>query len=245
MVRDGFGHVLHREGDGRLGPEGNGAGQHLEGDDPDRIDVRPLVQLLPQRLLRRHVLRRPEEHRGERQALVELPPGEAEVEDRDGAGGVDNDVLRLQVAMKDPQPVDRAGSPDDLTQDRHGLHGGNPLPLVDQVPEVLAVDVLHRDERVVAAHAVVVHPRHVRVLDLPVQLDLALEPGQERLLVTLDVRGQDLDGDHLVQLRVERLEDGPDSALAERRQPPVAGGSLEETCPEAVEFLVVLNGGQA
>ena len=52
------------------------------------------------------------------------------------------------------------------------------------------------------------------MLDLPVQLDLALEPGQKRLLVPLDVGGEDLDGDHLVELRVEDLEDGPDPAGA-------------------------------
>ncbi len=129
----------------------------------------------------------------------------------------------------------------DLPEDRHGLGRRNPLPLVDQVPEVLPLDVLHGDVGVVAADAVVVHPRDVRVLDLPVELDLPLEPQEQRLLVALDARLEDLDGHDLVQLGVHRLEDGSDAPLPERREPPVAWSPLEEELQETVVIHVASN----
>ena len=96
---------------------GEQAGDHLVGDDAERVDVGRAVDRLALDLLGRHVLRRAEAHAGARQRLelqlaLELRQlGEAEVEHLDLpraalAAVTDEDhVLRLEIAVHDVLPV--------------------------------------------------------------------------------------------------------------------------------------------
>ena len=91
--------VLHRDPDLAVGVERDVAGQHLVEDDPERVDVGARVGALPHRLLGRDVVGRAEHAPGGGDArLLELA-GDPEVGDLGPPVGVDQDVLRLDVAV--------------------------------------------------------------------------------------------------------------------------------------------------
>ena len=119
-----IGRHLHAEQrDLALGLERANAGQHLEQDHAERVEIGARVDLLPERLLGRHVLRRSVHHPelGEHlPGLRRLPLaaardaadrnlGDAEVEHLDEIGIAlsldEHDVLRLQVAVHDAERV--------------------------------------------------------------------------------------------------------------------------------------------
>ncbi len=123
------------------------ADEQLVPDHTGGVEIRPGADVLGQRLLRRHVGRRPHraargrEVRGRR--LVERLR-DAEVGDLDRAVRGDHDVLRLQVAVHDAarlgvrQPrEDALEHPGDLRQRQ----------VRDERPQRPALDVLHRDVR--------------------------------------------------------------------------------------------------
>ena len=87
--------------DGRL------AGQQLVQRRPEAVDVDPVVDqaVLGQRLLRGHVPQRAEQVAAHRQAGVGAEPGQAEVADVHLAGGVQQQVARLDVAVDDAERV--------------------------------------------------------------------------------------------------------------------------------------------
>ena len=235
VVRRRLRDVLHRDYERRLAVVRNTPREALVGHDANRIDVAPGVGGSPERLLRRHVVRRPDHHAVERELLVRLPAREPEIEDRDGARVLDHHVLRLEVAVDDPELVRGLAPERDLAQDRDRARLREKALGLDDRPEVLPRDILHRDVREVTAHPEVVNARDVRVLDLAVQVDLALEPLEELLVVRLPVRGEDLDRDDLLEVEILRLEDNPHAPAADRLEPAVAGESFEELLPEALE----------
>ena len=213
--------LLHGDPERRVGREGKDSREHLEGDDPERVDVAPRVGGLPHRLLGRDVVRRAEDDGVERQLLVHEAAREAEVEDRHRVPLAHDDVLALQVPVDDSLLVRRLCPQADLTEDRERAGRGDPALFEDERLEVLARDELHRDVGVSRGGAEVVHPGDVRVLHLTVQADLALEAGDHRPVVVRDVAVEDLDREDLVEDQVPRLEDDAHPAPAEKLEPLV------------------------
>ena len=235
VVRRRLGDVLHRDHERRLAVVRDLARQDLVRHDADGVDVAARVRRASERLLGRHVVGSPHHHAVERELLGRLSAREPEVEDRDGPAVLDHDVLRLEVAMDDAELVRGFGPEGDLPEDRDRACLGQLSLELDDRPQVLARNVFHRDVGEVVAHSEVVDARHVRVLDLPVEIDLALEPEEELLVVGLPVGRQDLDGDDVVEIQILRLEDDSHAAAADGLLPSVARQSLEEALAEAFQ----------
>ena len=134
-------------------------------------------------LLRRHVLRRADELvRG-----VGRGRGDAEVGDADVALAVDHHVGRLQVAMQHAAVVRGGDAGAELPRDLHRLVLRQPADPAQQRRQVLAVDVLHRQEAVAVGLAEVVEAADVLVRDLPRDAQLVVE-AREAALVGADAR---------------------------------------------------------
>ena len=118
-LRD-LGEVLHRDLHRRVARERDLGGQELVEDDAGRVEVGRLVDGRPARLLGREVLRGPDD-RALLRHLARAGPGDPEVGHLDDALGVDDDVVRLDVAMDDAVPVRVAERGEDLARvrDRH------------------------------------------------------------------------------------------------------------------------------
>ncbi len=217
--RGRLGDLLERDGDGAVSLERDPSRQCLVEDHPDRVDVRARRRRLALRLLRREVLRRPHHGAGGGDVGVLTAPGDAEVGDAGAALVVDQDVLRLQVAVDDPLAVGEAGGVEDLPGEVDRVLG--PHPALDQVLQRGAVDVLHGDEVGVAEDTAVEDPDHVRVLEPGRRLRLALEALDE-LLVLREAVVQDLDRHVAVELGVLREPDVRHPARADLPIEPVA-----------------------
>jgi hypothetical protein len=166
---------------------GEAAGQHLEQEDPERVDVASRVDAvgLAPGLLGRHVQDGAHHRAGDRHAalvggrgLVTADRlGQAEVEQLGGAVRRDHHVGRLEVAVDHAALVGELHGPGDRG------HGRDHVAAVDAGAagraevsvERHAVDELHRVVPVPAVDAAVVHAGDVLVLEAGGQFDLALE----------------------------------------------------------------------
>ena len=106
--------VLHRHGDLVLALERDVAGEHLEEHDPERVEVGLAGDGPPERLLGRDVVRRAEHAAVGGQALLVQRARDPEVGDLRRALLVDEDVLRLDVAVDDLALVGGAERAGDL-----------------------------------------------------------------------------------------------------------------------------------
>ena len=98
--------------------------RHLVEDQPERVQIAPMIARLSFNGLGRHVTRCPDEVAGPREPrgarLIRLR--QAEVRDVRAARQVDEDVLGLQIAMHDPDVVGGGKTRRDLTRERqHAL----------------------------------------------------------------------------------------------------------------------------
>ena len=105
----------------RVGLERDLAGEHLVEDDPERVDVGLRGDLVAERLLGRDVVGRAEHAAGGGQALRLERAGDAEVGDLGAALVVDQDVLRLDVAVDEAVLVRALERPADLDRVGDGL----------------------------------------------------------------------------------------------------------------------------
>jgi tRNA A-37 threonylcarbamoyl transferase component Bud32 len=229
--------VLHQGGERGVAVEGEPPGQGLVGEHPEGVDVRPVVDDVRRGLLRRHVLRRPDDGAdpGEPLRLGRPGPlGDAEVEHLHEVAAVgpaeDEDVLRLQVAVHDAALVRRPEGPADLQEDgdRPGQRH-RPVP-VEDARQALPVERLH-DEVGLPLRGV----PEVEDLDDVLLPDLA---GGPRLVLEavhqLGVVGvlgpEHLHGHPLAQRDVLGEVDAPHAPLAQPRQHavPVAENPADE-----------------
>ena len=137
------------------------AGEELVEDEAERVDVAARRDLAAGELLGRHVGRRAGADRFTGDA------GEAEVGDADLAAAVEHDVRRLEIAMDDAALVRGGESGADLPRDLERAIFREAADAAEQRREILAVHVLHRQERVAVDLADVVDAADVRVRDLP------------------------------------------------------------------------------
>ncbi len=209
---------------------------HAQREDIDRGPDRP-----PQRLLRRHVAPGPL-HRA-RLLLAKHPLRDAEVEDLDDAGAVEDQVRGLDVAMdqaqRPPLGVARAvgvvepvaGLPPDLDDDLGGGRDVAPDAQRGDLGEGQPVDVLHHQVEAAGVLVEVLDLDEVLVLHHRAEAGL----GDEQLLegLGLGVVGQDpLDGDpgrDPGQALAPRLEDLRQPPLRKRPHHPVLPDSFGDS----------------
>ena len=151
LVGRGRDHValLEQHGGHVLRGEGQGAGGQPVGDDPQRVEIDPPVDLLAVGLLRRHVLRRADDGARTGLHLGEIGEelGDAEVEHlhevRVPAAAREEDVLRLEIAVDHAARVGRAEPLADLGEDGDGHLRGDDARGVRELRQRLALQVLH------------------------------------------------------------------------------------------------------
>ncbi len=167
-------HHLERRRHGRRRLEGPRAGDELVEEHADGEEIAPPVERrLAGGLLRREIIRRPEDHAGARTraglaAIEHL--GDAEIEQahhRRIPREVDREehVLRLQIAVDDPRPVRRVQR---LQHGQGRAHRGLDIEARDarqRRADRLPVEQLHHDVRPELAHPRVEHVDHVGVAD--------------------------------------------------------------------------------
>ena len=125
--------------------EGDVAGEHLVEDDAERVDVGALVDVLAHRLLGGDVVGGAEHPAGRGHPLLLERAGDAEVGHLRAPVGVDQDVLRLDVAVDEPAGMGAVEAAPDL--DRVGdrlVDRQRPLPWIRSLQRA-ALDVLEDD----------------------------------------------------------------------------------------------------
>ena len=220
---DPFAHHRHR-----APAEGALPGQHLEEDDPQRVEVRPRVDRLAERLLRRHVVGRPE-HRADPRELRRGPAarrlggrvdlGDPEVEDlhevRVAVVLDEHHVLGLEVAVDDARGVRGAERRGDAPQDVNRAFERQ-RAVLQLVAQAAPRDVLEdEEERAVAQAAEVGGRGDVGVLDVPGGDGLALE-AREDLGALREVGVEHLERDALAHVHVLREVHRAHAALAQQ-----------------------------
>ena len=157
-----------------------------------------------------------------RAALVVVDAdGQAEVGDLRAAAAVDHDVAGLQVPVQHALVVRRAEARAHLARDLDRLVGRKPPDAPQQRGQVLAVDVLHREEVPSLDLADVVDAADVGVRDAAGVADLgveAVDPGRLRG----ELRRQELQRDRLPELQVVGAVDLAHAAAADEADDAVA-----------------------
>ena len=211
--RRDLGEVLHRDLDRALAGERDLAGEELEEHDPGRIEVRRLVDRGAARLLGREVLRGADDR-----ALLGHLAGsgsrDPEVRHLHDSLGVDDDVVRLDVAVDDAVAVRVAERREDLPRirDRDGHRAQ--AARADELLERPALDVLHDDEVGAVELAAVEDRDDIRVREPRGMRRLAPEALDELLVVRVP-RVQHLDRDSAAELLVLGEVDVGHAAAAE------------------------------
>ena len=183
-------------------------GEELVENEAERVDVAPRRDLLPGELLRRHVGRCSGANRFARRA------GEPEVGDADLAAAVEHDVGGLEIAVDDVALVRRGEARADLPRDLERAIFGKSSDALQQRGQILAVDVLHRQERGAVDLVDVVDAADVRVRDLPRHPHFGVQLRQSRW-IAIDIRRQELQRDRLSELQVVCAVDLAHAAAAE------------------------------
>jgi hypothetical protein len=153
------------------------AGEQPVADDAERVQVAATVERAPEDLLGAH------ERRGPDHVVVAGQPRrlglerDPEVGDQHAARrALDEDVLRLDVAVHDPVRVRVGQRPRGLAEQPHDLTRRRPAATLDPFGQRLAVDVRHREIRERAGLVGVQRRHDVRVRQLRRRPRLAEEP---------------------------------------------------------------------
>ena len=213
-------HQLHR----RFAAEGHFPGEDFVQDQPQRIEVRPVVHFAGFHLLRRHVARRPHDlpgagHLGD---FGFQRFGQPKIQDEQIVGLIDQDVLRLQVAVHHLFAVRRIQGRAQLAGEFEPALERHTAGVVDQVGQILALDEGHGDVLHAAEIAQVVDAQNVLVGDAAGQQQLLLEALHG--LRAGQLRAHQLERHGAVEFQVERLVDRPHAALAQQPFDAIAVG---------------------
>ena len=179
--------VLAQESGGSVGIEGQVAGEHLIHHHPQRVDVRPCVQLSASHsigLLARHVCRRAHYHSGLRLRIRFPQLGNAEVhhlnDDFAFVPARQEDVVGFEVAMNDAQPVGGIQAPARLQQDFRNFGDWQRSPAVKELAQRFTFEVFHGDvRRAIVALGGFVNGDDVEMMDAPRGPRLILEAHQK------------------------------------------------------------------
>ncbi len=127
---------------------------------------------------------------------------------------VDQHVRRLEIAVQHAAVVCRGKAGTELARELECLVRRQAADPPEQRGEILAVDVLHREEVLPVDVADVVDAAHVRMRDLPGEPDFLMEAGQPVGAVH-DLPRQELESDGLPELQVFGSIDFAHAAAAE------------------------------
>ena len=161
-----FPRPLQQAGDRAFRLERHLAGQHLVADQAERKNVRPLIQVLAQRLFRRHVLHRPHQRAGLRHAVAFDGPRQPKIHHHHAAGIFPHHVLRLQVAVQNAHAVRGLERKTNLLQNVDRLVGRQLVAFFEDRAQVPSRNHLHGHEAHPRVFRQVVHAHHVAVRHL-------------------------------------------------------------------------------
>src|SRR5262249_46282645 len=148
-------------------------------------------------------------------AALLLEPRDAEVHDLQTARRLDDDVLRLDVAVDDADLVRGREPGAELLRDAERDRLRQDVARLDQLLERESADELHREVAQPARLAEVVGPEDVRVRDPARQADLLLEPVEETRIGGERLAAERLDRYGVVEVAVVRAVDDAHAAAAE------------------------------
>ena len=172
-------------------------------------------------LLGRHVLRRA----GERRVVVVAARGrDAEVGDADVAVAVDHHVGRLQIAVQHAALVRRGDAGAQLARDLDRLVLRDAADAAEQRREILAVDVLHREEAAAVGVAEVVEPARRSCARPGARCAARCGTARAALSSAADAFGQELQRDRLIEREIVGAVHFAHAAAAEQRDQAVAAG---------------------
>ncbi len=181
--------VLHRPGK-RLRVR-----HQLVGDDADGVHVGAVIQRSADHLFGGHVVQRAELIAGIRDGRIRRV-GETEIQNLDGAGDVEYDVGRFDIAVDDALGVGEMEARAQIFEDGQPIRDRKRRPPPNQLRERLAGHVLHGDERPLAVLTDIEHRHDVGMAQAPRRARLARESLARRLVVESLL--QQLDGDRAI-----------------------------------------------
>jgi len=163
--------------DGGVAVKWHRASDHLVEDQAEGVEIDAVIDLAARYLLRRHVAWRAQQlaaagHVGRRRQRLR----QAEIRDVGGAGSIDQDVVRLQIAMDDTFSVGGGEGLRDLAADRDGTIERQPALAAEDAVQILAIHEGHGDELEAVDFSQVVDAENVLVRDLRPEQQLLLEP---------------------------------------------------------------------
>ena len=211
---------LHQQRGNRIGREGLDARHQLVGDRAEREQIGARVDRLFQHLLRRHVMRRPEQLAFPRD-LVRSEPRDPEVENLDGAGGRQHQIRRLDVAVHNRALVRVVQAVGDLREDRQIPRERHVDALPHEVGQRHAVEQLHHDVDVAGVFLQLVDRDDVGVIQAGGRARFDVETLAAFFAVD-HRRDHLLERDGPIEHRIVGLVDQAHPALAEGRDDLVA-----------------------
>ena len=177
-----------------------------------RIDVSSRVGPPSRHHLGSEIRQRANQRAGLRHRRLALEPCGAEVREPGAAVAVEQDVLRLDVAMQDARAMRGCECLGDLRADAGGILRWEWTPLAEPDTEVGPVHQVHHHEAPGAILQEVVHPDDVRVGEPAHRLHLAAEP-LPRDSSAGGRRDQELERDERIERTVARpVHDGVSAA---------------------------------
>ncbi len=202
-------------------------GQQLVHDEADREDVAAMIGGPSHRLLGRHVVRRTQHRAGPRQAArrgISDDARETEVEDLENAVRRQHQVRRLDVAVDDPHLVRVAEAGAQLEDQFEAANQAQRRSAADDLAERLAIDVLHRDERLSLVLADIVDGDDVGMGQTRRGAGF---PGEPLLDLVVEDR-QDLERNGPIEDRIAGQIQQPHAALAQAIKDFVPADSLRQ-----------------
>src|SRR5690606_22643200 len=194
--------------------------------DADRVEVAPVIERLPLRLLGRHVAGSAEDRARLGLELIDLAVvaeglGDPEVEHLHDRPGLaldpgEEDVVRLEVAVDDALLVRLRERAEDRADDLDGLVDRRRPLALDPRRQQLSLQQLHREEEVALALvlAEVEHPDRVRVDEQRHRFRFAVE-ARDGLAIADELLAQHLERDLAPEARLLGPIDGSHAARAD------------------------------
>ena len=220
-------HVMDHDQEIAFLLERHSARQRFEQDDPERVQVRAVVDDLAAHLFRRHVVHRSNHRPRHGELLPPLDLGNAEVHHLGDSFRRQHDVGGLEVAVHHAHPVRCREPLQNLPRKEHDDVGGKRADLPNDLRQRSPFDVLHDHAVRIAVGFEFVQRDYVRVIQPRLDLRLRLE-ALELVGARVERRVQDLDRHAAPEMRVSRLVDGAHASMAELRHDPMVSDGLSD-----------------